>query len=45
MTFSIDGATPESYANYRQRGDFDKAIRNLRALADEKRQPAATCRS
>ena len=27
VTFSIDGATPESYAKYRQRGDFDKAIR------------------
>ena len=37
VTFSIDGATPESYAKYRQRGDFDKAIRNLRAAADEKR--------
>ena len=28
---------PESYANYRQRGDFEKAIRNLRCAADEKR--------
>src|SRR5689334_10287850 len=37
VTFSIDGATPESYVKYRQRGDFDKAIRNLRAAADEKR--------
>jgi hypothetical protein len=37
VTFSIDGATPESYAKYRQRGDFDKAIRNLTALTDEKR--------
>jgi hypothetical protein len=37
LTFSIDGATPESYARYRRRGDFDKAIRNLRALVDEKR--------
>lgn len=37
VTFSIDGATPESYAAYRRRGDFEKAIRNLRAAADEKR--------
>jgi hypothetical protein len=37
LTFSIDGATPESYARYRRRGDFDKAIRNLRYAADEKR--------
>ncbi len=38
VTFSIDGATPETYAVYRRRGDFDKAIRNLRAAADEKRR-------
>jgi len=38
VTFSIDGATAESYAKYRQRGDFEKAIRNLRAAADEKRR-------
>jgi MoaA/NifB/PqqE/SkfB family radical SAM enzyme len=38
ITFSIDGATPESYAKYRQRGRFDVAIRNLRAMADEKRR-------
>ena len=38
VTFSIDGATPESYVRYRQRGDFDKAIRNLRYAADEKRK-------
>jgi len=37
VTFSIDGATPESYAKYRQRGDFQKALRNLRAAAAEKR--------
>ncbi len=40
VTFSIDGATPESYARYRQRGDFDKAIRNLRSATDEKRAGA-----
>jgi hypothetical protein len=37
VTFSIDGATAESYAKYRQRGNFDLALRNLRAMADEKR--------
>ena len=37
VTFSIDGATPESYVKYRRRGDFDKAIRNLCFAADEKR--------
>ncbi len=37
VTFSIDGATAGSYAVYRQRGDFTKAMRNLRAAADEKR--------
>ena len=37
VTFSIDGATPESYAAYRRRGDFHKAIGNLRSAADEKR--------
>ncbi len=40
VTFSIDGATPDSYAKYRQRGDFEKAIRNLRVAADEKRRTA-----
>jgi len=38
VTFSIDGARHESYATYRRRGDFAKAIANLRAAADEKRQ-------
>jgi hypothetical protein len=37
VTFSIDGARPESYVRYRQRGKFDVSIRNLRAMADEKR--------
>lgn len=36
VTFSIDGSTPETYARYRQRGKFDVAIQNLRAMADEK---------
>ena len=38
VTFSIDGARHESYVQYRQRGDFAKAIRNLTALVDEKRK-------
>ena len=38
VTFSIDGARPESYVQYRQRGKFDVAMRNLRAMADEKRR-------
>ncbi len=40
VTFSIDGATPENYVKYRQRGDFRKAIANLAAMADEKRKAA-----
>ena len=38
VTFSLDGATPESYARYRQRGRFEVALANLRAMADEKRK-------
>jgi hypothetical protein len=38
VTFSIDGATPESYVQYRQRGDFNKAIATLTAAVDEKRR-------
>src|SRR4026207_391884 len=41
VTFSIDGARHESYVQYRQRGDFAKAIRNLTALVDEKRKHGA----
>ena len=37
VTFSIDGATQDSYVKYRRRGDFDKALRNLRCAVDEKR--------
>jgi MoaA/NifB/PqqE/SkfB family radical SAM enzyme len=36
VTFSIDGASQETYARYRQRGKFDVAIANLRAMVDEK---------
>ncbi len=38
ITFSIDGATAESYVKYRQRGDFAKAIRNLGAATRAKRE-------
>ena len=37
VTFSIDGATSESYAKYRQRGDFQKALANLAAATAVKR--------
>jgi Radical SAM superfamily/Iron-sulfur cluster-binding domain len=37
VTFSIDGATADSYVKYRQRGNFEKAIRNLTAAVAEKR--------
>src|SRR5438045_872685 len=40
VTFSIDGARPETYVQYRQRGKFEVAMRNLRAMADEKRKSA-----
>jgi hypothetical protein len=38
VTFSIDGASQDSYVQYRQRGKFDVAIRNLRVMAQEKRR-------
>ena len=38
VTFSIDGASQETYVQYRQRGKFDVAIRNLRVMAEEKRR-------
>jgi hypothetical protein len=38
VTFSIDGATPESYVRYRQRGDFAKVMRNLRTAIAEKQR-------
>ncbi|MGE0812255.1 MAG: radical SAM protein [Vicinamibacterales bacterium] len=36
VTFSIDGASQAVYEKYRQRGKFDVATANLRAMADEK---------
>jgi MoaA/NifB/PqqE/SkfB family radical SAM enzyme len=38
VTFSIDGATPESYVRYRQRGRFELALATLKAMADEKQR-------
>jgi MoaA/NifB/PqqE/SkfB family radical SAM enzyme len=38
VTFSIDGATHESYVKYRQRGRFDLALTTLSVMADEKRR-------
>jgi hypothetical protein len=37
VTFSLDGASQDAYARYRQRGRLDVALANLRAMADEKR--------
>ena len=36
VTFSIDGATQETYEKYRRRGRLDVALGNLRTMADEK---------
>ena len=38
VTFSVDGASQDTYVQYRQRGKFDVAIRNLRVMAEEKRR-------
>ena len=32
ITCSIDGASPETYAQYRVRGDFDRVIANIRGI-------------
>lgn len=36
ITFSIDGASQETYEQYRRRGKFDVALGNLRTMAEEK---------
>ena len=36
VTFSIDGSSQENYVKYRQRGNFDKAIANMRFMLDER---------
>jgi hypothetical protein len=38
VTFSIDGASPETYSRYRQRGRFEVAMQTLRTMAEEKRR-------
>lgn len=38
VTFSIDGATQDTYARYRQRGDLAAAVDNMRQLAEAKRR-------
>ncbi|MCU0249683.1 MAG: radical SAM protein [Vicinamibacterales bacterium] len=38
VTFSVDGASQDTYERYRQRGRFDVAMANLRAMVDEKRK-------
>ena len=38
LSVSIDGATPETYATYRVRGDFDTVIGNVRKLNEFKRR-------
>src|SRR4029079_326550 len=40
VTFSMDGATQASYEKYRQRGGLEVALKNLRAMVDEKRRSA-----
>jgi MoaA/NifB/PqqE/SkfB family radical SAM enzyme len=37
VIFSVDGASPETYSQYRVGGDFDMVIANMRALVNEKR--------
>lgn len=38
VTFSIDGASQDTYVRYRQRGRIDVALANLRALVEQKRK-------
>jgi MoaA/NifB/PqqE/SkfB family radical SAM enzyme len=37
VTFSLDGASQETYERYRRRGRLDMALAGLRAMVDEKR--------
>ena len=41
MTVSIDGASPETYRQYRVKGDFDQVIANIRRLNALKREQNA----
>jgi hypothetical protein len=38
VTFSVDGPDQRSYERYRRGGDFAKVVRNMKALAAEKRR-------
>jgi MoaA/NifB/PqqE/SkfB family radical SAM enzyme len=38
MTCSIDGASPETYKEYRRGGDFDKVIGNVRKINEYKKK-------
>jgi len=38
LTVSIDGATPETYGQYRINGDFDQVIRNVSAIRECKQR-------
>jgi MoaA/NifB/PqqE/SkfB family radical SAM enzyme len=37
LTVSIDGASPETYARYRVRGDFDRVVGHIRKINEFKR--------
>lgn len=41
LSFSIDGASQESYSKYRIGGDFDRVISNVKRLQDLKKQCGA----
>jgi MoaA/NifB/PqqE/SkfB family radical SAM enzyme len=38
ISVSLDGATPETYSQYRRGGDFDLVVRNMRRLVEIKRE-------
>jgi MoaA/NifB/PqqE/SkfB family radical SAM enzyme len=38
LTVSIEGASSETYAQYRHKGDFDRVIANIRRINEEKRR-------
>jgi len=42
VIFSVDGASQETYAQYRVGGDFDRVMANMRALVDERNATGAS---
>jgi len=42
ISISLDGATSETYAQYRRGGDFDLVVRNMRRLVELKRELGLT---